>query len=61
MTKPFAAQFAQEFSGQQAVIGDYDAAKQQRSWPEGTLSGAYPTMFPTHCGQGQIDDERPGD
>ena len=62
MTKPFAAQFAQEFGGRQAVGGgSYDAVNQQRSWPEGALSGAYPTMSPTHCGAGQIDDELPCD
>jgi len=62
MARPFVAQFAQEFSGRQAfACGDYNTAKQQRSWPEGTLSGAYPTMAPTHCHGGQIDDELPCD
>jgi hypothetical protein len=62
MERPFAAKFAQEFSGRQTDVGgSYDAVNQQRSWPDKAQSDAYPTMFPTHCGVGQIDDERPGD
>jgi len=60
--RPFVARFAQEFTGRRAVArGGYDTAKQQRSWPDDVLSGAYPTMAPTHCHGGQIDDELPCD
>lgn len=55
--KPFVGYFAKEYKGRIIFDGTYNPKTQQ--W-EGA-AGYGPTVWPTHCGQGEIDDERPCD